>query len=291
MTTNIKKLIFKNDLPLEFQIVDLAELYKKHKSTVTTTHRADFYHIIWLKSGSPTTHLVDFNPIQIESNSLLFLSKDIVHRFDNQTEFTGKAILFTESFFCKTDSDTKFLRNCILFNDLFSVSQIKLQKLSTFFADLFQQMETELTNSKDNYQWDILQNHLHNLLLHSDRESRKQNFSEIKKDADLDYVMLFKDLLETNYKNIKQVNYYAKQIIITEKRLNQATTKVLGKTLKEIINDRTLLEAKRVLAHTTESVKEIGYFLGFEEPTNFVKYFKKHVHLTPSEFREKINLA
>jgi len=186
MTTDIKKYDFKKGLPQEFEIVDLAELYKKHKSTLNTTHRAGFYHIIWLKSGSPTTHLVDFNSIKIESNSLLFLNKNIVHRFDNQTEFGGKAILFTDSFFCKTDSDTKFLRNCILFNDLFSVSQIKLQKSSTLFADLFQQMETELTNSKDNYQWDILQNHLHNLLLHSDRESRKQNFSEIKKDADLD---------------------------------------------------------------------------------------------------------
>ena len=267
--------------------MDLAELYKRHVSTVNKTYRAGYYHIIWLKSGSPTTHLVDFNPIKIESNSLLFLNKDIVHRFDNQTKFVGKAILFTDSFYCKTDSDTKFLRNCILFNDLFSVSQIKLKKTSKLFTDLFQQMETELTNSKDSYQWDILQNHLHNLLLLSDRESHKQNFSEIKKDVDLNYVLLFKDLLEINYTNIKQVNYYAKQINITAKRLNHATTNVLGKNLKEIINDRTLLEAKRILAHTTESVKEISFRLGFEEPTNFIKYFKKHTLLTPIEFRKK----
>jgi AraC family transcriptional regulator, transcriptional activator of pobA len=52
-----------------------------------------------------------------------------------------------------------------------------------------------------------------------------------------------------------------------------------------------VLEAKRILAHTTESVKEIGYDLGFEEPTNFIKYFKKHSKLTPTEFREKNQLA
>ena len=103
--------------------------------------------------------------------------------------------------------------------------------------------------------------------------------------------MLFKGFLETGYNTQKQVNYYAKEIIITEKRLNQATTKVLGKTPKEIIDERIMLEAKRILAHTTESVKEIGYDLGFEEPTNFIKFFKKHSKLTPTEFREKNALA
>ena len=152
-------------------------------------------------------------------------------------------------------------------------------------------MTDELQSKKDNAQADILKNLLHNFLLHSERERRKQNFTEIKKGADLDYVILFKDILEANYKNQKQVNYYAKEIIITEKRLNQATTKILDKSPKELIDERVLLEAKRILAHTTESVKEISYQLGFEEPTNFIKYFKKHTSVTPTEFREQNTLA
>ena len=290
MTTNIKKYDFKIGLPQEFEIVDIGVLYNNFKDTLTTTHRAGFYHIIWFQQGSPT-HLVDFNPIKINCNTLLFLNKDTVQRFDDKIKFGGKAILFTDNFYCKTESDTKFLRNSILFNDLFSVSQIQVDNQFKLFADLLHQMPVELQNTKDNSQADILQNLLHNFLLYSERERRKQNFAVIKKDADFDYVMLFKDLLETSYKSQKQVNYYAKQIIITEKRLNQATTKVLGKTPKEIIDDRIILEAKRILAHTTESVKEIGYNLGFDEPTNFIKYFKKHSKFTPTEFREKNTLA
>jgi AraC family transcriptional regulator, transcriptional activator of pobA len=290
MTTNIIKYEFKTGLPQEFEIVDLATLYTEFKDTLTTAHRTGFYHIIWFEQGSPT-HLVDFNPIKIKPNTLLFLNKDTVQRFDDKIKFGGKAILFTDNFFCKTEADTKFLRNSILFNDLFTVSQIQVQKQSKLFTHLLQQMTDELQNTKDNSQADILQNLLHNFLLYSERERRKQNFTEIKKGADLDYVMLFKGLLETGYKNQKQVNYYAKQIIITEKRLNQATTKVLGKSPKELIDDRVLLEAKRILAHTTESVKEIAYHLGFEEPTNFIKYFKKHATVTPIEFREKSTLA
>lgn len=290
MTTDIKNYDFKAGLPQEFEIVDLATLYQEFKDTLTITHRTGFYHIIWFQEGNPI-HLVDFNPIQINPNSIIFLNKDTVQRFDNKTKFGGKAILFTDNFFCRTETDTKFLRSTILFNDLFSVSQVQIQKQSKLFEDLLQQMMDELQNSKDNSQADILQNLLHNFLLHSERERRQQNFTEIKKGADLDYVMLFKDIIETDFKYQKQVKYYAKQIIITEKRLNQATTKILGKSPKELIDDRVLLEAKRILAHTTESVKEIAYYLGFEEPTNFIKYFKKHSELTPIEFREKNTLA
>jgi AraC family transcriptional regulator, transcriptional activator of pobA len=285
VTNEIIKYDFKAGLPQEFEILDIASTFKAHRDILTTTHRTGFYHIIWFQQGSPT-HLVDFNPIEIKPNTLLFLNKDTVQRFDDKTKFEGKAILFTDSFFCKTEADTKYLRNSILFNDLFSISQIQAMRQTKLFADLLQQMTDELQNPKDNSQADILRNLLHNFLLYSERERRKQNFTEIKKGADLDYVMLLKDLLEVNFKNQKQVNYYAKQIVITEKRLNQATTRVLGKSPKEIIDDRVILEAKRILAHTTESVKEIAYHLGFEEPTNFIKYFKKHATITPTEFRE-----
>ena len=290
MTKYIKNYDFKTGLPQEFEIVDLVELYKDFKDTLTTTHRTGFYHIIWFQNGNPT-HLVDFNPIKIKPNTLLFLNKDKVQRFDNKTKFQGKAILFTDSFFCKTEADTKFLRNTILFNDLFLVSQIRIDKQTKLFSELLQQMKDELQNENDNAQTDILKNLLHNFLLLSERKKRKQNFIEIKKDANLDYVMLFKDLLEQHYKSQKQVSYYAKEMFISEKRLNQATSKLFGKTPKEIINDRIMLEAKRILAHTNESVKEICYSLGFEEPTNFIKYFKKHSAITPTEFRKKNTVA
>lgn len=164
-----------------------------------------------------------------------------------------------------------------------------MSKTASLFANLFEQMQAELTNLKDNFQSDILHNLLHNLLLHSDRERRKQNFTEVKKGADLDYVMLFKDLLENQFRKQKLVSNYARQISVTEKRLNQATTKVLDKSPKQMIDERIMLEAKRLLAHTNESVKKIGFELGFDEPTNFIKFFRKHLHSTPVEFRESFS--
>ena len=73
--------------------------------------------------------------------------------------------------------------------------------------------------------------------------------------------------------------------------MNQATSKVLGKSPKELIDDRILLEAKRLLVHGNKSIKEIGFELGFEEPTNFIKYFRKHIGKTPMEFREGYSIT
>ncbi len=290
MKSNIKKYSFKQGLPQEFELVGIGQLYNNHSDSLTTPHRASFYHILWFQKGSPT-HLVDFNPVKIKPNTILFLNKDTVQRFDKKGGFDGKAILFTDSFFCKTEADIKYLRSSILFNDLFSVSQIQMSKTASLFAHLFQLMEIELENEKDISQPDILKNLLHNFLLLSERERRKQNFTEIKKSADLDYVMLFKDILENQFHNQKLVNNYARQLSVTEKRLNQATSKILDKSPKQMIDERVMLEAKRLLAHTNESVKEIGYNLGFDEPTNFIKYFRKHSNSTPVEFREQFALA
>lgn len=290
MKEKIQKYDFKEGLPQEFEILDFDLLFNEFPDEITKPHRAEFYQILWFQKGSPT-HLVDFNPIKIKPNSLLFVNKNSVQLFDNDTNFSGKMILFTDSFFCKTQMDTKFLRSSILFNDLLSVTQISISKSNSTFASIFLQLETELKNLKDNYQSDILRNDLRNLLLHSERERRNQNFIELKKDDDFDYALIYKDLLDKNFISHKKVSFYSQKMHLTSKRLNQATSKIFGKTPKKIIDDRVLLESKRILAHTNESIKEIAFSLGFEEPTNFIKYFKKHTDKTPVEFRTEFTSA
>jgi AraC family transcriptional regulator, transcriptional activator of pobA len=180
MTKDIKKYDFKSGLPQEFEIVDLSELYTKSKHILTHLHRAGFYHIIWFQDCN-VTHLVDFKPITIKPNSLLFLNKDVVHRFDEKEKIKGKVLLFTDSFFCKTENDTKFLRQSVLFNDLLEVSQLNIQSQSTQFNALLQLMTDEIKILNDEFQANILQNLLHNFLLFAERERRKQNFTKIKK--------------------------------------------------------------------------------------------------------------
>ncbi len=288
MKSEINSYNFKEGLPQEFELLDIDQLYSNCEELMTSAHRTDFYQILWFQKGRPL-HLVDFHPVQVEPNTILFLNKSIVQRFDIKRNFEGKAILFTDEFFCRSDDDTKFLRRTVLFNDLFSIPLIDINEYDQTFRVLFEQIALELNQLKDPYQVEILKSSLKNLLLHSERIWRKQDFTEVQKSSELEYVMLFKDLLEKNFHMQKQVADYAGQLYITPKKLNKATSSVLGKSPKQMIDERIVLEAKRLLAHSNQNTKEIGFHLGFDEPTNFIKYFKKHQNQTPLEFRERFS--
>jgi AraC family transcriptional activator of pobA len=287
MSNEIKKHKFKKNAGFQIEIVPLENLTKLNKSYLITPHRTNFYHIFLFENCSPT-HFVDFEAIKIKPYSLLFIDKDRVHQFDQLLNYEGKVLIFTENFFCTTESDTSFLRSSILFNNLSDTQLLCLDKNKfQSLNELSLQISEELSLPNDNYKHSLLKNYLHNFLLLADREKRKQGFNELKKGADLDYTILFRDLIEINFTKLKAVSDYSSQIFISEKRLGQATSKVLGKTPKEIINDRVLLEAKRLLVHTHQSIKIIGQELGFEDPAYFVRYFKKNTETTPVEFREK----
>lgn len=286
MQKDINNFTFKSGLNIEFEIISVKDLYKENREMITTPHRTTFYHIIWFKDY-PTTHLVDFNPVHISKNALLFLNKDIVHQFNPQTENDGFAILFTDAFFSRSEIDTKFLKETPLFNDLLTVTTFILDQYPVF-DQLFQFIHEEYHLHNDKYRPNIIRNYLHNFLLYAERVRKVGNFPVVNAGADLDYLLLYKDLIDISYKTHKLVRFYADKISVTDKRLNQATSRILGKTPKQVIDDRVVLEAKRLLAHTSASIKEIGYSLGFEEPTNFIKYFKKHNQVTPVEFRESL---
>ena len=286
MADEIKKLKFKRNADLQIEVVPLSTLTTVNRNHLITPHRTNFYHIFLFENCQPT-HFVDFEPIKIEPYSLLFINKDRVHQFDLLLKYEGSVLIFTDDFFCTTENDTKFLRSSILFNDLIDKPTIRLNTADfEKYIYICDNITEELSLPADNSKSILLKNLLHNFLLLAEREKRKQGFTELKKGPDLDYTLLFRDLLEFNYTKLKSVNDYAKIIYISEKRLGQATAKVLGKSPKEIINDRILLEAKRLLAHTHLSIKEIGQDLGFEDPAYFVRYFKKNAATTPVAFRE-----
>ena len=286
MILDIQKYKFKEGLPHEFELLNLGELYSNSFDDLIISHRTDFYQIIWFKTGSPI-HIVDFNPIQIEPNSILFVDKNSVQCFDSTVPIDGEILLFTDNFFCQTEDDTQFLRGNMLFNDLYSISTIKINEKVAVFDSIFQFIKTELTYGVDNYQADILRNHLKNLLLISERARQNQSNLSINKGPDLDWVIKFRALLDKQFHKHKSVTKYTDQLHVTQKRLNAATLKIMAITPKQMIDARVILESKRLLVHTVNSVKEIGYTLGFEEPTNFVKFFKKHQGITPIEFRNR----
>lgn len=82
------------------------------------------------------------------------------------------------------------------------------------------------------------------------------------------------------------MQHYANALGMSEKTLSRACLAAAGVPAKVVINQRLVLEARRLLAHTTLAVHAIGRELGFEEPSNFVKFFRKEAQMTPLAFRQ-----
>lgn len=102
-------------------------------------------------------------------------------------------------------------------------------------------------------------------------------------------VLSFWNLLELHYTTNPQVSYFCQNLNVSEKRLQTATRKLLDRSPKELIKDRLLLEAKRLLTYSSDSIKEIAFRLGFDEATNFTKFFKKNTGEVPLNFRSGQN--
>ena len=87
----------------------------------------------------------------------------------------------------------------------------------------------------------------------------------------------------------KQVHSYAKRLGITPNYLNVLARKHLGKSALEMINERVVLEVKRMLIWTEYDISEIAYKLGFNELSYFSRFFKRHTSMTPLGFRRFMN--
>ena len=287
MEKSIKKYTFRTGLKPEVEVVSLETLTKSNQSLLTGPHRTDFYHL-FLFGNCSVSHLVDFEPVKISPKSLLFLGKEMVHQFDKSLKYKGRLLVFTDSFFCATETETKFLRSAALFNSMSGGLNFKpgIAAYKTL-VHIYDLIEVELSLPPDKVKQDILKNLTHCVMLLLEREKNKQGPVINKKGAEMNYTFLFKELLESDFRRSKKVYEYATRLNISEKKLGHSTAKILGKSPKELIDERVLLEAKRLLIHGSISVKEIGFQLGFEEPTNFIKYFHKHAGNTPAEFRQK----
>jgi len=271
-------------LSLGFEIIPVNSHYAQAKRNLRAPHRASFYSIIWFEKGSPV-HRVDFSSVIVKPDSFLFIRKDAVQFFDQAGAFESRVLIFTDAFFCENENDHLFLQSNALFNDLDSTKDSSNIQSNHLMREIWALMEEEAKQPTDLFQPGLLKNYLSNFILLAERERQKLGFRSVQHGIYLDRLIAFKNHLEKDFRKEKSVSYYAQKLFVSDKVLTNALQNTMGKTPKQLIDERILLEAKRLLVHANDSGKIIGLILGFDEPTNFNKFFKKHTGKTPSEFR------
>lgn len=270
----------------ELMILSIEEFMAEYKHIITRPHRINFYQMIMITGGEGNIW-IDSNYYRFSDKSLITAAKGRVLNYDFGKLPKGYVILFSEEFINRNSGDLEWINSLNLFNQAAQfpaadLSEGDFNELSIYLKKI----RTELELRTDYITEEIIFSLLKTLILVAERVNSKNinPFSESPNGSN--YVFEFKKKLETMFNNSRTVNYYADQLGITPRKLNQVTLHTCGVSAKQLIEERVLLETKRLLTHTQLTIKEIGHSLGFNDPTNFNKFFKRYVKQTPLEFRE-----
>ncbi|USD37316.1 AraC family transcriptional regulator [Ferrimonas sp. SCSIO 43195] len=133
----------------------------------------------------------------------------------------------------------------------------------------------------------LIRHELMSLLLRVARLQRRQQQREHQPERHSLTYRLFRQALERQFLQQRQVQYYAQSLGYSASTLSRACLAAEGRSAKQVIDRRTALEAQRLLAHSTASVAEVGHQLGFSETTNFIKFFRRLIGVTPKAFRQQ----
>ncbi len=257
------------------------ELKNDHDASVP--HRHNYYEIFVFKQGGGT-HEIDFETYPIEHNSIHFVSPGQVHHVKRSVGSFGHIIFFSRDFFLVSPqqqallSELSFVNN----NGALPVIQFTPSEMQGL-QPILQALQNESTHRVDYYE-EAIRQYLSLLLIECRRRAPEAIIQTPSAEAQL--CREFKNLLEKHFTVQHKVQYYAQVLNSTPKALNQALTKYTGNTASTLIFNRLTLEAKRLLRHSTLSVKEIAYFLNYDDPAHFSKFFKAQTSVSPAEYRD-----
>ena len=247
-------------------------------------HQLDFYMLVFYTDGE-TEHLIDFVWHKVKKNTMFYLSKGQINAFKFTDEIKGYVILFTEEYFKKhlnyIPNDTVIR---LFTSHLFS-PKIQIPETSNVISYIIL-LFNEFYALNEYYNKENIISSLYTIIFSKIEELKKSQTHYIKESDKLIQFLNFQNFLKENYRISRNADYYASKMNITYKHLNVVCKDVINITVKQFIDEFVILEAKRNLVNSNIKSTELAYLLGFEESTNFIKYFKKHTGFTPNRFKK-----
>ncbi|MCS3528940.1 AraC family transcriptional regulator [Chryseobacterium sp. JUb7] len=247
--------------------------------TAEIPHRDDHYMFIVQKKGEFLLE-IDFREVLLSDAAVSYVASGQVHRYLKQKDCDGWFVFIETALVSKTYLE--------IFNTYLNSNQLVSVSAQSEIFSLVPVFESVLKGQSAPFQKELTASLAESLVGLVVRDLAQTHHSEKliggKKHKTL---IEFKQLIQTHYKNSKQVQEYASLLNITPLYLNELIKELTGFSASYWIHQEIILEAQRLLYYTDLDIKEIAFELGFEDHAYFSRFFKKHTAVTASHFRNK----
>ena len=234
-------------------------------------HLHGFYEIVWFQDGGGV-HYVDFSQFEVTPGSIFIIAPGQIHSFD-----------------CRHDRKGVVLKFCTgLYDGFIGTPLVHIQEQdSEGLMLLIRAMEEELRNPGLPGHGEAVRALVQLFMVRIGRSGAVSGPSapDPLKTSHKAFLS-FRKLIEENYFRLHSVKDYAYLLHMTTKTLTLYVRECSPYTPLELINERIILEAKRLLRYSVFTVKETAFRLGFEDPSYFAKFFKRIVKQSPADYRE-----
>jgi AraC-like DNA-binding protein len=268
----------------DFDIKRLEELVDDFEFT-SNPHRHDFYNILFISNGTGT-HTIDFVTYEVKPYSIFFLTPGQVHSWALSKDIKGFTIFFTPSFYLM-DSNEKKLLDIPFFHSLNNEPCLYLNynndsSIVNSIEEIFDENDKNENGSNV-----VIRAYLDIVMMKLSRYYRKVWTSRQSSQATYQ-IRELESLIEKYFKKYKLPREYSDLMNLSPKHLNEICRVGLNKTVGDLIQQRVLLESKRLLAYTSKNISEIAEELNFSDKSYFIRFFKKYTSLPPEQFRKVV---
>ncbi len=246
-------------------------------------HGHDFYLLMFFTKGQGS-HTIELETYPVNPGSVFFMSPSEVHEWNLSDDSDGYVVFFNASFY-RMEANPQQLSELPFYQSggklrYADVPENARKVLSDVFSLMIQAYRHEST-----YRERILRAYLDVILFQLSAIITPQRKPLL---YTVSIIPALEHLIDKHYSEHQPVTFYAEQLHVSVSQLNTSTRQQLNKTVTELLQERLIAEARRLLAYSNKTVSEIAWQLNFSDNSYFSRFFKKHVSLTPEAFRKNL---
>lgn len=248
-------------------------------------HYHEFFQLIFLRGQASVMH--DFQEFAVAGCTLVFLSPGQVHTVSPGKGLSGTTLSFTQAFFDHLAPPPSLLYDLPYFYPVNVKPWLHMSETEApRFVELFNTLQSEFDQAQAGAA-EVLRSLLHILVVWVSRVYAEVHPAQETTRA-AQVAREFHLAVEKHFRELSSVSAYAQLLGVSANHLNDTIHQQTGRPAGDVIRQRRVLDAKRLLSHSDLSVAEIGYQLGFRDPSYFSRFFRRYVSQSPEEFRIQI---